>query len=49
MAEKRRIPNHQETIKARNKQDALRQAFKDWIYADPDRRARPSGLLQHTL
>ena len=38
--QEKRIPNHQETIKARNKQDALRQAFKDWIYADPDRRAR---------
>lgn len=36
----KRIPNPQETIKARNKQDALRQAFKDWIYSDPDRRAR---------
>ena len=36
----KRIPNPQETIKARNKQDALRQAFKDWIYGDPDRRAR---------
>ncbi|WP_373165047.1 LPD11 domain-containing protein [Agathobaculum sp. Marseille-P7918] len=39
----KRILNHQETIKARNKQDALRQAFKDWIYADPDRRARLVG------
>ena len=38
--QEKRIPNHQETIKARNKQDALRQAFKDWIYADPNRRAR---------
>ncbi|BFL39157.1 LPD11 domain-containing protein [Agathobaculum massiliense] len=36
----KRIPNPHETIKARNKQDALRQAFKDWIYSDPDRRAR---------
>ena len=36
----KRIPNQQETIKARGKQDALRQAFKDWIFADPERRER---------
>ena len=36
----KRVPNQQETIKARGKQDALRQAFRDWIFADPERRER---------
>ena len=45
----KRIPNPHETIKARNKQDALRQAFKDWIYSDPDRARTAGGLLQRTL
>ncbi len=39
----KRIPNEKETIKARAKQDALRQAFDDWIYADPARRERLVG------
>ncbi|MGM9621758.1 MAG: DEAD/DEAH box helicase family protein, partial [Butyricicoccus porcorum] len=39
----KRIPNPKETIKARSKQDALRQAFKDWIFADPERRERLVG------
>lgn len=39
----KRIPNEKETIKARAKQDALRQAFDDWIYADPARRKRLVG------
>ena len=36
----KRIPNTKETIKARNAQDALRQAFKDWVFDDPARRER---------
>lgn len=37
------IPNTKETIKARNAQDALRQAFKDWVFDDPARRERLVG------
>ena len=39
----KRIPNTKETIKARNAQDALRQAFKDWVFDDPARRERLVG------
>lgn len=39
----KRVPNVKETIKARNAQDALRQAFKDWVFADPARRERLVG------
>ena len=39
----KRIPNIKETIKARNAQDALRQAFKDWVFDDPARRERLVG------
>ena len=39
----KRIPNTKETIKARNAQDALRQAFKDWVFDDPARRERLAG------
>ena len=39
----KRIPNTKETVKARAKQDALRQAFKDWIFDDPARRERLVG------
>ena len=39
----KRIPNTKETIKARNAQDALRQAFKDWVFDDPVRRERLVG------
>ncbi len=39
----KRIPNTKETIKARNAQDALRHAFKDWVFDDPARRERLVG------
>ena len=39
----KRIPNTKETIKARNAQDTLRQAFKDWVFDDPARRERLVG------
>ncbi|RHT28096.1 hypothetical protein DW806_06350 [Butyricicoccus sp. AM32-19] len=39
----KRIPNTKETIKARNAQDALRQAFKDWVFDDPARREQLVG------
>ena len=39
--EKRILP--EATFKARAAQDALRQAFKDWIFADPERRERLVG------
>ena len=39
----KRIPNTKETIKARNAQDALRQASKDWVFDDPARRERLVG------
>ena len=39
----KRVPNTKETIKARNAQDALRQAFKDWVFDDPARRERLVG------
>ena len=39
----KRISNTKETIKARNAQDALRQAFKDWVFDDPARRERLVG------
>ncbi|MDL2233176.1 hypothetical protein LJC63_06305 [Ruminococcaceae bacterium OttesenSCG-928-L11] len=34
----RRVLNKKETTLAAQKQDALKQAFKDWIFRDPDRR-----------
>ena len=34
----KRTINREETILAQQKQDALKEAFKDWIFADPDRR-----------
>jgi len=30
--------NKKETILARQKQDAIKEAFKEWVYKDPDRR-----------
>jgi len=33
-----RVLNKKETMIASEKQDAIKQAFKDWIYKDPDRR-----------
>ena len=32
------VLNHDETTLAQEKQDALKQAFKDWIFKDPERR-----------
>lgn len=34
----RRIINQKETMLAQQKQDALKEAFKNWIFADPQRR-----------
>lgn len=34
----RRVPNAKETAIAQQKQDALRQAFQEWIWKDPQRR-----------
>lgn len=34
----RRVLNQEETILAQQKQDAIKQAFKDWIFKDPERR-----------
>lgn len=34
----RRVLNKAETIAAREKQNAIKEAFKNWIYADPERR-----------
>lgn len=34
----RRVLNQKETILAQQKQDAIKQAFKDWIFKDPERR-----------
>lgn len=34
----KRVVNNKETAVAQQKQDALRQAFQDWIWKDPDRR-----------
>ena len=36
--EKRRIVNKKETLLAREKQDAIKEAFANWIYEDIDRR-----------
>ena len=36
--EKKRIVNRQETILAREKQEALKEKFKNWIFEDSDRR-----------
>lgn len=33
-----RVLNKAETIAAREKQNAIKEAFKDWIYRDPERR-----------
>jgi N12 class adenine-specific DNA methylase/adenine-specific DNA methylase len=33
-----RVPNKQETTLAQQKQEAIRQAFRDWIWQDPKRR-----------
>ena len=35
---KKRIVNRQETILAREKQEALKERFKNWIFEDSDRR-----------
>lgn len=34
-----RVQNEKETAIAQQKQDALKEAFRDWIFKDPDRRA----------
>ena len=34
----RRVLNQNETIAAREKQNKIKEAFKQWIYADPERR-----------
>ncbi len=34
----RRVLNKAETIAAREKQNSIKEAFKDWIFRDPDRR-----------
>lgn len=34
----RRVLNQAETIAAREKQNAIKEAFKNWIYSDPERR-----------
>lgn len=34
----RRVINRNQTILAQQKQDAIKQAFKDWIFKDPQRR-----------
>lgn len=34
----KRVLNREETIAAREKQNKIREAFSDWIYADPTRR-----------
>lgn len=34
----RRVLNQDETILAQQKQDAIKQAFKDWVFKDPERR-----------
>ena len=34
----RRVLNKAETIAAREKQNSIKEAFKDWIYRDPERR-----------
>lgn len=36
----KRLLNKKETIAARAKQDAIKDAFKNWIYDDPERRKR---------
>jgi N12 class adenine-specific DNA methylase len=33
-----RVLNRKETTLAAQKQDAIKQAFKDWVFQDPDRR-----------
>jgi len=35
---KQRILNKKETMLAQQKQDSIKQAFRDWIFKDPDRR-----------
>ena len=34
------VLNHKETTLAQEKQEAIKQAFKDWIFRDPERRER---------
>ena len=34
----KRVLNHAETISAREKQNAIKEAFKNWIFSDPERR-----------
>ena len=34
----KRVLNHAETIQAREKQNSIKEAFKNWIFADPERR-----------
>ena len=36
----RRVINRKETLLAQQKQDAIKEAFKNWIFADPERRER---------
>lgn len=38
--DEKRVLNHRATILAQQKQEAVRQAFRDWIWKDPDRRTR---------
>ena len=38
MAEKKRVLNNSETVAAREKQNKIVEAFKDWIFKDPQRR-----------
>jgi len=40
---KKAILNKKETMLAQEKQETLKQAFKDWIFKDPDRRERLVG------
>lgn len=36
--------NEKETAIAQQKQDAMKEAFHDWIFKDPDRRADLCGI-----
>ena len=44
----KRVLNQKETILAQQKQTAIREAFQDWIWRDPDRRERLCRVYNDT-
>ncbi|MEG1390186.1 MAG: helicase-related protein, partial [Angelakisella sp.] len=41
--------NHEETVLARQKQELIQECFRDWIFADTDRRNRLEHIYNYTF